>query len=648
MIHPSTFKVVLTIGKTYRGRTLGYVLTTDRAYVEMMRSEPKLGIWAEAAALALDGQSVEHLALPTAQMTKSELKPRKITLRELPNGKISVRFSYSANNPEDEKIKEAFKASVESRKWVGAPHFYWQVNPTSIKQLGMFCAQYFAKENIDVDEGVKQIYKFEKERREELDSIRDEEDVELDIPGLLFDLYGYQKVGVKFAERAGGRSLNCDAPGVGKTFQGIGYGVYKNLRTLVIVPKNAKIQWGRQIRRITGHDACIWTGSKNTGNLDAQFHVMNYDIVEKNLQAILNLKFEFLICDEITKILNRNAKRTKAIIGNWKERSIYPGIKTPYVLFLSGTPVTKSHLQLFSLLRFIAPTRFGNWMRYTEKYGGPRDAPRNMDKLHDELKDIMIRRTKKQVLKDLPEKQYNPIYVEMTPSQKEQYTKLMKEVLKSWSGGLPSATEMHQVQKYLLDIKMDSIIELNDEYLEQGEAVLNFCQYREPTQRLAEHYGKDAALIDGTLSSRARQNAVDAMVDGKAKIGCFTLFAAGEAIDGLQHVSTVVNHLNMYYVPWIHEQAEDRSHRQGQTRQVQVNYFIVQDTIDEIMWELLDERHKTISLMLDGKVDEATLEKTKKKSFFKEFVRRVRENMNATDIDESKIVDDENEAVLEV
>jgi SNF2 family DNA or RNA helicase len=292
-------------------------------------------------------------------------------------------------------------------------------------------------------------------------------------------------------------------------------------------------------------------------------------------------------------------------------------------------------------------SRFGNWKRYTDKYGGPGEAPRNLDQLHEELKDIMIRRSKKEVLTELPDKQYNPIYVEMTASQRAEYSKLMKEVLKGWRAGLPSAAEMHAVQQFLLGVKMDAIIELNDEYLEQGEAVLNFCQYREPTKRLAEHYGKDAALIDGTLSAKARQGAVDRMIEGRAKVGCFTLFAAGEAIDGLQHVSTVVNHLNMYYVPWIHEQAEDRSHRQGQTKQVQVNYFIVEGTVDEAMWELLSERHKMISTLLDGKAPEEQVDKLKRKSFFKEFMQKVKKQMRADDIDENAVSEVENIKIVE-
>jgi SNF2 family DNA or RNA helicase len=136
---------------------------------------------------------------------------------------------------------------------------------------------------------------------------------------------------------------------------------------------------------------------------------------------------------------------------------------------------------------------------------------------------------------------------------------------------------------------------------------------------LTAHYGDKAALLTGEMNRDERQNTIDRLVSGHAKIGCFSIRAAGMGINGLQAVADTVVFLDMDWTVATHEQAEDRTHRIGQTNQVQAYYMICPDTIDEHMRDILKEKQQMADLIVDG----ALVTPESNKSFFKEFIRRI-------------------------
>ena len=148
---------------------------------------------------------------------------------------------------------------------------------------------------------------------------------------------------------------------------------------------------------------------------------------------------------------------------------------------------------------------------------------------------------------------------------------------------------------------------------------------------LTEHYGDKAALLTGEMNRNERQNSIDRLVNNEAKVGCFSLTAAGMGIDGLQKVIDTVVFLNMDFVPANHEQAEDRTHRIGQTNQVQAYYMICPDTIDEYMRDILKEKQQVADLIVDG----ALITPENNKSFFKQFIRKINSVYNEHFTDEN-------------
>jgi SWI/SNF-related matrix-associated actin-dependent regulator of chromatin subfamily A-like protein 1 len=185
--------------------------------------------------------------------------------------------------------------------------------------------------------------------------------------------------------------------------------------------------------------------------------------------------------------------------------------------------------------------------------------------------------------------------------------------------GKPSVQHMPKLQSFLTEKKMPRLIEMVDEFLDNDRPILIFSCYIAPLKFLHEHYGDKSAILTGAMKKEERQVSIDRLTNGEAKVGLFSLKAAGMGIDGLQHKIDTVVFIDMDWVPANHEQAEDRTHRIGQTSQVQAYYMICDGTIDEYMRDILKEKQEIADIIVDG----ALVTPERQKSVFKEFVKRL-------------------------
>lgn len=611
-MHPSLDEVIFTWGK-YKGHTLGSVRRTAPQYLQWITVTAGLPAnWVEAAKRALVDDDVSDISLPRTKLAHIPIQQEK------KSGPIEVHLKDSKTAylvmPYNKLLLEQFKYEIDGRKWNGETK-YWEFPSVHLPKLQkLFPTAIFS------DAAQKLLGKLT-ERREHLDEIRQLDDTDFTIPGLQLNLYPYQKVGVKFVDRAGGRCLIADAPGLGKTVQAIAYAQLHNLKTIIVCPLSVVVNWQREIKKFTGKPATIWDSKGYDGNLGNQFHITHYDAVAKNNQWLRDQKFDLLVCDEATYLKNRQTIRAKSVLGSWKERRKYPGIKTKYCIFLTGTPVMSRPIEAFSLLNFLDKDRFNNFFHFTQRYGGWKgQAPMNLQDLHDRTKDLVIRRKKSQVLTELPAKQRNDLYVELTKDERKEYNELLRELFGKWKmDGKPSVKHMPKLQGFLIEKKLPRLMEMIDEFLDNDKPILIFSNYIAPLKFLLDHYGNTAALLTGEMSRDERQETIDKLVSGQAKIGLFSLLAAGMGIDGLQHKIDTVVFLNMDYVPANHEQAEDRTHRIGQKSQVQVYYMICDGTMDEYMRDILKEKQEVADIIVDG----ALVTPEKSKSYFKEFVKRL-------------------------
>lgn len=610
MAHKSSYDVIFSFGK-HSGKSLGFVCDVDPGYITWISENNKIpGHWPEACKLTLQNKDVSHLSLPRETLkVKSNLNIQLWTMKK---SMIGISFSYDRN------LLERFKFEIDGRKWNDDEKHWMAPGAQVVKIINLFGGT----SNVSADDGVKKLYREELARRKQLDEIRVKEDTDIVIPGLKLNLFPYQRVGVEFIERAGGRAMIADSMGLGKTVQAIAYAHLKNHKTLIVCPKSVVINWRREIEKFVGKKSTIWTSSTKDGRIDSQYHIINYEAIQKRWPELRKLECDLLVCDEATYIKNRKTIRTKSLLGDGKQKRKYPGIKTKEVLFLTGTPVLNRPVEAFSLLNFIDPQRFNNFFQFTQKYGGWQGSnPRNLDDLHDRTKDLVIRRLKKDILTELPKKQRNDLYVELSDVEKKEYNNLLKKLFRKWRvAGKPTIGEMPEIQKYLISKKMPRLHEMIDELLEQDRGVLIYCCYVDPLKELQLHYGDRAALLHGQLNPKERQKSIDRLSKGDAKVGLFSIGAGAMGIDGLQHSIDTVIFLDQYWVPSVHEQAEDRLYRIGQTNQVSAYYMICESTIDEQMRMLLSEKQRIVDEIVDGSL--VTI--ARDKSFFKEFVKTLK------------------------
>jgi SWI/SNF-related matrix-associated actin-dependent regulator 1 of chromatin subfamily A len=531
---------------------------------------------------------------------------------------VGVKYDYNSANYRDVEFKDGMKGAVEGMRWEGDPDWYWSIPPSAIPKL----IEYFGgTKNVVADEAVKQMYRDEKARRVELEAIAAKEETDFVAPTLV-PLRPYQNVGVEFVVRAGGRAMIADQMGLGKTATAIAYAIYKNRKTIIICPKSVKPGWVREVLRFGGIAACLWEGDFPIGDVDSKFHVVNYDIVDRHVEKFNKMGFDLMICDEATYLKNTKTKRSKAIMGYWQERKKYPGIKTKDLILLTGTPILNRPIEAYTLLNFISKERFGNKQFFIKQYGAADEKPRNLGELFQRTKDVVIRRLKKHVAKELPDKQRSDLLVELSPEDMKKYNKILDDMFRRWrASGKPSAAQMPTIQRFLLQFKLERAKEFIDEILAEGRSVLVFSTYQWVVEHLKAHYGPVCGMIHGGTNSKERQKVVDDLRDGYKKVGAFTINATGMGIDGLQNSIDTAIFLDQWWVPAVHEQAEDRLHRLGQKMKVMIYYMICLDTIDEDMRAVLAEKQADIDQAIDG----AVINVARDKSTFGEVFKRIKE-----------------------
>lgn len=623
--HASAYQHYFGFGK-YKGRSLGEIYHVDRSYLEWVVNTvamPKT--LRENCQLVLDEKP-----LPTPPMVNPGVPPKAAVKGELfvAKKKIGIRFPY------DEAVKNRLKIEIDGMKW-NAEEKHWEVPIPQLIRL----VNFFGRENLIIDDEVKKLYIKEHHRRIELDAIRAKEDTDIEVPTLL-PPFPYQKVGIEFIIRANGRALVADQPGLGKTFQALGFAAVKGLKTLIICPKSVKLNWAKEIRKFLGKNPCLWDGQGvEEGHKNASFHIVNYDVVAKHAAEFRKMGFDLLVCDEATYLKNYKSERTKVIFGNWKARKRYPGIKTKYAILLTGTPVLNRVSEYFGLLSFLDKERFNNPAHFKLRYGNDEDGkPRNLDELYDRTKDLVIRRLKSQVANELPPKQRFELLIEMTKAEEKAYVKALGELFKAWKlNGRPSAAHMPGIRNLLFQYKLPRIIEFIDEMLAAERPMLIFTIHQAHAYKIKELYGNICGVITGNESTKERQAVIEGVKEGKIKVAVFTINAGGMGIDGLQEKMDAVVFVDTWFVPAQHEQAEDRTHRTGQKGQVQIWYMKVVGTYDEVMLDILREKQEIIDKAVDGLL----VDRTMNQNFFKEFVKKLattyRQNISTDDVYEDEL-----------
>jgi SWI/SNF-related matrix-associated actin-dependent regulator 1 of chromatin subfamily A len=402
----------------------------------------------------------------------------------------------------------------------------------------------------------------------------------------------------------------ADDMGLGKTTSTIIAALEANSKkVLIICPATLKINWKREIENYS--DKSIYIAEGKNFSTDADFVIINYDIIKnfhdpkkKDDSEILKANFDLVIVDEAHYIKNGQAQRTKLINDL---------VKTVDRLWLlTGTPMTSRPMDYFNLLSLVDSPVSKNWMAYAIRYcqgyqfnvGGRKvwniTGASNLDELRERTAATILRRLKENVL-DLPDKIITPVYLRL---KSKNYEEVMGEYY-DWYDKNPDESKsltvqfskLTKVRQIIADEKISQTIEIAENIIEQDKKVIIFCNFTDSLNKIIEHFGKSAVKLDGSMSKPERQRSVDEFQDNpKVKVFVGNIKAAGVGITLTSAEAVIMNDLS--FLPSDHAQAEDRAYRYGQKNNVLVYYPIFENTIEGVIYDILNNKKQVIATVM--------------------------------------------------
>tara|TARA_Y100001951_G_scaffold22809_1_gene17722 strand:- start:3157 stop:5202 length:2046 start_codon:yes stop_codon:yes gene_type:complete len=431
-------------------------------------------------------------------------------------------------------------------------------------------------------------------------------------PGL--ELYPFQYVGVRFAELAGGRCLIGDDMGVGKTIQAIGYAALHKEQwpVIVVCPSNVKYNWAKEVRTWMP-DATVEVINGYKGPIEkADFTIINYDIISRRLEQLEQMSFGISILDESHYIKNSKTDRTKA--------TVEIADRSESVLCLSGTAITNRPSEYFTTLNLLRKAQFSSWLSYVRRYcsayndgfGWKTGGASNIEELHAISRDFAIRRLKKEVMAELPDKIRQSIPVIPTKVELKEYRQRQRDWGDDYSQIRDSGRSLPAgyVLNMLTDLrhncgimKVGPVSEWVIDYKRNNERpIVVFAHHKNVVAPLVSILKLEKLRVDtitGGVKSEKRSEIVDRFQAGEIDVLVCSTLAAKEGLT-LTAADTVV-FVEREWVPGWEEQAEDRVNRIGQDAQtVHALYFTVEGTIDERFHQLIEQKRAVVKAVLDG------------------------------------------------
>jgi len=420
---------------------------------------------------------------------------------------------------------------------------------------------------------------------------------------------------------ANDKFILADDMGLGKTTASVIASLESGAKKVLIVcPASLKINWEREIKNYTDRRILIVEGRKWGSTFD--FYIINYDIIKNyhstdksedsdDYKLLVNVGFDLAIVDEAHYISNTTANRTR-LLNDVLE-------KIPKVWLLTGTPMTSRPINYFNLLKIVESPLTLNWQSYVRRYckgyqftvGNRKvwntSGASNLDELRERTKNIVLRRMKTDIL-DLPEKIITPVFLEL---ESKMYDEEIQEFMRITNDNKDKETlsvtinRLMKVRQLISYEKIPVTCELIDKCLDQGKKVIIFTNFTMTLDMLNEKYKKNSVVLDGRMSKERRQEAVDRFQnEDKIKVFISNIIAGGVGITLTAAEVVIMNDLS--FVPAHHSQAEDRAYRYGQKNSVLVYYPIFENTVEKIIYNILQKKKNIIDqVMGDGEFSES-------------------------------------------
>lgn len=463
-------------------------------------------------------------------------------------------------------------------------------------------------------------------------------------------LYPYQEKGVQFAlyRRA---ALIGDEMGLGKTLQAITLGVLKKEifgfdRILVVTLASLKEQWKREIERFSSEKAVVVAGDAKRRRAlyydsEALFKITNYEAVLRDITILARFKPDLVILDEAQRIKNFATKTAEAV----------KSIPRKHAVVLTGTPLENKLEDVYSIVQFLDPHLLAPlWKFAADHFMLSRDKKgrilgyRNLDRLHERLKGIVIRRRKKEVLSELPDEIVNNYYVELSTKQAQIHNGYLQSLLPLLNKKFLTPMDIRRMQELLLKMRMvcDStylvdrntnlspkMVELEgilDELIIQnGRKAVIFSEWTTMTYLIGKHLSRAAipfVELSGKVPVGKRQNLIDRFTnDPDCKV--FLSTDAGGTGLNLQAADCIIN-VELPWNPARLSQRIGRVSRIGQaSRCINVVNLIAKNSIEEKILAGLQLKRDVFEGVFEGGPDTVEFSREKRA----EILNKLREMM---------------------
>jgi hypothetical protein len=444
----------------------------------------------------------------------------------------------------------------------------------------------------------------------------------LELPLLPVPLYDYQIRGALFLA-CRGRAILGDDMGLGKTVQtlaavellarerGIG-------KVLVVCPASVKYQWESEIRRFTKRAVQVvegLPGERSTLYAEPTFYrLVNYEQVVRDLTVLNRWEPDLVVLDEAQRIKNWESKTSKAV----------KRLDSRYAFVLTGTPLENRLEELHSIVEFVDAHRFGPAFQFLHDHRildarGNLKGYRNLDAIRERLEPIFLRRTRAEVLTQLPARTDSTIFVELSEEQRGPYGEQRATLARLATKGFLTELDRKRILACLVHLrsicdslflfdgqshispKLDELAEVVPQLLDGDHKLVVFSQWETMIRETAAVFDKhhvEYAMLHGGLAGKDRKAVLDRFqTDPECRV-LISTDAGGVGLN-LQVADTVVN-LELPWNPAVLEQRIARVHRLGQERPVRVLNFITRGTIEERVQVILRQKQELFAGLFDG------------------------------------------------
>lgn len=429
----------------------------------------------------------------------------------------------------------------------------------------------------------------------------------------------------------------ADDMGLGKTLQTITY-VLANpgTRTLIVCPTSLAYNWQDEFSKFAPQIATqIISGTPQERadlmqqSADVPVWITTYPLIRKDVDLYKAQIFDACFIDEAQFIKNPTSLGAKAV----------KAVQAKHRFALTGTPIENTLSELWSIFDFVMPGFFGRYRQFEECYEKPilRDHDSvQMQKLRRKIRPFVLRRMKKEVLTELPDKIETRRMAEMGAKQRKIYESYLARIQMELAGDeentpggnrmqvLAALTRLRQICCHPATFasnyhggsgKLDLLMEQLPDILEGGHSVIVFSQFTSMLSIIA-HELKQRNIpffyLAGSTSAQERKREVKEFNHGEVKVFLISLKAGGTGLN-LTGADTVI-HFDPWWNPAVEDQATDRAYRIGQKKKVQVIKYVMKDSIEEKIYEL-QKRKKQLSDQLiqagESFVTQLTMEEIK-------------------------------------